>query len=261
LGWRIHRIWSTDWWLNPEVEVEKLVRRLQELLASDEPDSEEPQVAEEQATTPSIATNFEAPVAKNAPRDAAASYDVPTSAGISAVALPVYSPAILPIGNSNMFYEPSTGQALAEQIRQVVEVLYRRVARAWGLERTGSRIVERLRNLVPSDLGRTSEGGTTFYWPASVDRSSWKSFRLANNEESSRRRVDDVCIEELGNLVLHVLDVGGSAPRQDVSKSVCRLLGMARTPADAEARVQLSIDALLHLGVLADVGGSLRKTT
>jgi len=31
LGWRIHRIWSTDWWINPEVPMKRLLERLNQL--------------------------------------------------------------------------------------------------------------------------------------------------------------------------------------------------------------------------------------
>lgn len=31
LGWKIHRIWSTDWWINPEIPMQKLLLRLNEL--------------------------------------------------------------------------------------------------------------------------------------------------------------------------------------------------------------------------------------
>jgi very-short-patch-repair endonuclease len=39
LGWRLHRIWSTDWWLNPEQEIRKLLAKLNEELEQD-PDDE-----------------------------------------------------------------------------------------------------------------------------------------------------------------------------------------------------------------------------
>ena len=35
LGWRIYRIWSTDWFSNPEYEFEKLKKYIQSLLGSD----------------------------------------------------------------------------------------------------------------------------------------------------------------------------------------------------------------------------------
>jgi very-short-patch-repair endonuclease len=31
LGWKIHRIWSTDWWINPEIPMQKLLDRLSQL--------------------------------------------------------------------------------------------------------------------------------------------------------------------------------------------------------------------------------------
>ncbi|WP_198290680.1 AAA domain-containing protein [Methylophilus sp. 5] len=33
LGWKIHRIWSTDWWFNPEIPMKKLCEKLNELEA------------------------------------------------------------------------------------------------------------------------------------------------------------------------------------------------------------------------------------
>lgn len=32
LGWKLYRIWSTDWFRNPEVEVEKLIAFIQPLI-------------------------------------------------------------------------------------------------------------------------------------------------------------------------------------------------------------------------------------
>ncbi|MEW9585269.1 hypothetical protein [Paraburkholderia sp. DGU8] len=47
LGWELYRIWSTDWWLNPEEPMRKLVARLEELVATvsieDEPVVELPE--------------------------------------------------------------------------------------------------------------------------------------------------------------------------------------------------------------------------
>lgn len=35
LGWKIHRIWSTDWFRNRDGEIKRLMRRIEELLAAD----------------------------------------------------------------------------------------------------------------------------------------------------------------------------------------------------------------------------------
>lgn len=268
LGWRIHRIWSTDWWLNPEAEVEKLILRLEAILASDMAVDEEPLVIEEAVVEPQ--TSEEALRPESA---CTASMDTVQTSAVKMLfdspALLLYAAASLPAGDPVKFYDQNTAQALTAQLQHVIEiegpvpeqVLLRRVARAWGLERTGSRIVERLRNLVPTTAGRTVEGASTFYWPATVNSSDWCTFRLANHEETSRRHVDDICIEELGNVVRHVLKLGGISPRQDIARSVCRLVGMARTPADAEARVGNAIDHLTRAGKIAEVNGVFRLYT
>lgn len=112
--------------------------------------------------------------------------------------------------------------------------------------------------LTPRELSKTSEGKATFYWPANVSPSEWTVFREASDDEASRRKVEDVCLEELENGVLHVLGQVGSAPKVDVAKSVCRLIGMARTPADAEARVGLAVARLAEKGGIA-ISGSVLK--
>jgi len=261
LGWRIHRIWSTDWWLNPEAEVNKIVARLQEILERDEAVDGEPPVPEEAAPHPEASDAPEPPEQHECTADIHVA-SIPTEA----TAHPAYTPISLAAGDPVKFYEPSAARVLSLQLQQVIDaegplpelVLFRRVARAWGLERTGSRIVERLRKLVSDSAGRTVEDGVTFYWPSAVCLPDWRGFRLSTQDEASRRHVADVAIEEVGNLVLHVLDMGGSAPRSEVAKSVCRLIGMARTTADAEARVGKAIDTVCAQGKLLDQGASIR---
>lgn len=261
LGWRIHRIWSTDWWLNPEAEVDKVLARLQEILELEENTEDEPAVS----TEPNPSTEVEAAQGAESPQgalDASVQPIVPESP-----AYPVYRPVTLTAGDPVKFYEPGASRSLTLQLQQTIDaegplpelVLFRRVARAWGLERTGSRIVERLKSLAPPTAGRTDEGGVTYYWPSSVNAATWTGFRLADQDETSRRHIVDVALEEVSNLVVHVLDVGGAAPRSEVAKSVCRLIGMARTTADAEARVSKSMDLLCAEGRLVDTGTSIRN--
>lgn len=249
LGWSIHRIWSTDWWLNPEAEMEKLLGRLQSLVDAQDDEQDEPQdvgvdeavdveaVPEEPATPPPVAT------------------------------LPVYAPVVLPTGDPVAFYEASAIRRLEEHLRRVVDgegplpeaLLFKRVARAWGLERTGSRISERLRGLVPADIRRTSEGEVTFYWPTGSDPKTWQAFRVAADSEDSKRHVSDVCAQEIAAVVGHVLDTAGSTPRSDLAKTVCKVLGMARTPTDAEARVSAVIGALVRAKAVAESEGYVRR--
>jgi very-short-patch-repair endonuclease len=255
LGWRLHRIWSTDWWLNQGIEVQKLLARLDKELETDPDERLSVEVHPAEVTESEVATepapdNVAVPEVRPDDSSALREYQAVTPAG----------------GKPDDFYELVHGRKLTEQLIEVIEgegpihesVLHRRIARAWGLERTGTRIVNRLRILTPRELGRTTEGDATFYWPSNSNPAEWTVFREASTEEASRRKVDDVCLEELANGVLHVLGQMGSAPNTDVAKSVCRLIGMARTPADAEARVGLAISRLVENGRVATSGSLLR---
>jgi len=262
LGWRIHRIWSTDWWTNAEGEIEVLTTKLHALLEDDASDTERPVAPEGEIAAHAIEP-AQAFVDANEGGSPTAGQPEPASL---AQPLRVYTPVTLPPGDPVQFYEFRSAAALTQHLALVVEtegpvlemVLFRRVARAWGLERTGSRIVERLRDLIPRELRRSNEAGGTFYWPKDAKPSIWNDVRVCDHNDASRRTADEVCLEELSGLVMHVLQHAGSSPRPDIARAVCRLIGMARTPADSEARVGAAVDRLLKLGMASEIEGSIR---
>lgn len=167
---------------------------------------------------------------------------------------------------SDTFYDFRTDHLLATQMAQVIggegpiseAALFRKVARAWGFERTGSRIVERLKALVPTSASKTSEGSNTFYWPNSVPHAALAYFRIADETTASKRHIDDVCLQEIAAIVLHVLQQVGIAPRQNVTRSVCRLVGMSTATAPAVARATLGINFLKDNGKVIESDGSIR---
>ncbi len=251
LGWRIHRIWSTDWWLNPEAEMEKLLGRLKSLIDAQDDEGQEAPAASEVEADQELTDAQSSLLEASAPA-------APTERS-AAQQLPAYIPVSLPPGDPVAFYETSSNKRIEEHLRRVVDgegplpesILFRRVARAWGLERTGSRISERLRGLVPPDVRRTQDGEVTFYWPTGSHPKAWGALRVAGEAEESKRHVADVCAEEIAALVHHVLMSAGGTPKADLAKAVCKLLGMARTPADAEARVSAVIDRMIAVRALA----------
>lgn len=256
LGWRIHRIWSTDWWLNPEDEVRKITQKLQKLL-SEEEDPQQGSVVDEASLCPSE-TVLDEPDEQE-----------PESNESAGATLPVFCPVTPGGGKPDAFYDLSTGPTLTKQMLQVIDGegpisegnLFRKIARAWGLERTGARIVERLKSLAPSSAPKTQEGATTFYWPVTTKADLFAHSRIAADAPESKRHVDDVCIEELAALALHLLHQAGSAPRQDVARSVCRLVGMSAATTSAVARVSLGIDGLIGSGQVLQSDKSIRVAT
>ncbi len=266
LGWRIHRIWSTNWWMNPEGEIDAVCSLLQELLV-DAKDTEDATPPPDDAVAAEHVEGYDSETAPTTEPSATAE-TAGTAPGTASLeqSMRVFEPARLPSGDHVEFYEYGSSLRLTEHLRLAVDAegpildtaLFRRVARAWGLERTGSRIVERLVHRVPADIPRTVEGGKTFYWPSGSDPTVWNDCRVADANQASRRHVDEVCLEEISALVLHVLNHTGSSSRPDVARSVCRLLGMARTPADSEARIGKAIERLAERDTVSEAEGVVR---
>lgn len=258
LGWSIHRIWSTDWWLNQNGEVTKLLARLQALM-----DDKELDVAVSVMDDPISA---EVGVGETPKQDGDAATTSTVSFDPAENSIPVYRPVTLQSGNRDEFYDYQSSSQLVTQLEEVIEkegpisepVLFKKVARSWGLERTGPRIVARLKSLLPRSVTSTSEGSKAFYWPQSADHLKMNFYRIADKTEASKRHIDDICIEEISLLVLEVLRQAGSSTRQDVARIVCRLVGMARTPFASEARVLKAVDALTETGNVSVMGGNIR---
>ena len=266
LGWNILRIWSTDWWLDPEGEIEKIGQRLQAILdMSDVAQADSMvQLSAPAPAGPEAVAESEADQAPDA--GSLESATAPDAIAIEPAALPVYRPASLPAGDPLLFHDASASAQLAEHLALVIETegpltesaLFRKLARAWGIDRVGAKVSERLRTLVPERFIRTIEEEAIFYWPADADTGAWEQFRIASDSETSRRRVDEVCLEELAALAHHVLQQAGASSRQEAARSVCLLLGMSRVPEEAQARVGEALDRLMAAELVVDVAGQLR---
>ncbi|RZM02273.1 MAG: DUF3320 domain-containing protein, partial [Variovorax sp.] len=188
--------------------------------------------------------------------------------------LTVYTPAAPGANDPASFFDEESEPVLAAQLREVADAegplpevtLFARVARAWGLERVSPRLADRLRALVPDEVPRTTESaveeagpGTRFYWSAGADPGASDVARVADDElPSSRRAAEAVCLEELANLVNHVLREAGLATRSDMARSVCELIGTTSMTMQAARRVDLAIDLSVAAGALIDENGSLR---
>ncbi len=269
LGWRIHRIWSTDWWLDAERQMEKLLARLDELMMVEVDEVGEPEVT----AVPAAADREELdiPASNGSGADSTAEAELLSTAPSPGTprALTIYSQAVVRGGYPQDFYEQKSVSEIRSTLQQIVDaegpiaeaVLFKRVARAWGLERTGSRIVERLRNQMPPGIIRTHEGERTFYWPSGSDPTTWSGFRVAGVDDASKRHIDEVAIEEISALLSFALSEAGSSTKGDLARTVCRMFGMARTPADSEARVIAAIGGLAARGTAFFNGNSVAACT
>ncbi|MGJ9416252.1 DUF3320 domain-containing protein [Massilia sp. CMS3.1] len=232
LGWELHRIWSTDWWINPEEPGRRLIARL-ETLVNQPLESEAEVLPEPEPVAPPDADPPSAPVEALPPLEAA-----------PASSLPVYRAAVIDGGEADLFYDKASTMLIRAQLANVIRsegpvmqgVLFKRVARAWGIARLTRRVEEHLARLVPHAPAASNDGAHV-YWPEGVTGAAWDAFRVPDQDPDSRRGIDDICVEELGNAASYVLAQHGATGTEGLARAVCRLFGISRTTADAEARI------------------------
>ena len=282
LGWKIVRIWSTDWWVNPGGTLERVHAALAKLLKEDRVHQTRMEAVSPNAVAlaPSDAEGKlrldVAEVADAAPICTAAF--MPTQAvehqpkavdafSKAVCALPVSSPSMLGLWaadtknerryqasqpcdavgaaglSANFFHEPSYAAVLQPMVEWVVQhegpvldaVLARRIARAHGFQRTGSRIQERVEQIARRLFRTTVEAAGTFYWPHGVDLSSEFAFRQPSDEDSVRG-VEEICEAELRSLTRLVLHRGHSG--QDALLAMARALGIQRLREASKVRLE-----------------------
>lgn len=105
--------------------------------------------------------------------------------------------------DANMFFDQSYDATLLAMIEYVIaiegpvrdDVLARRIARAHGWVRTGSRIRDRVVRLACQRFPTTEEDVGLFLWASGADVTNWSRFRHPDGEDM--RPIDEIALPEL----------------------------------------------------------------
>lgn len=260
LGWRVHRIWSTEWWTNPQREKARLISALEAAQQMQrESGDQAPAVVLEEAiddiippltvTRVKVETDSKQLYAGGTP-----------NASVTIVASP-YIQATLSPGNRDVFLLPAEGNVIREKIRQIVEqegpvsehVIRRRICDAYGFDRAGNRIQERLQTLQQDCGNQEKDNGRLFLWPSALDLQTWRCYRQLGG-----RDVADIHVHELANIARTALKDLVVADEAAVIKQMGSLLGIQRVTAVAQGRLRQGLKRLEAGGETEQVAGGLR---
>ena len=250
LGWRIHRIWSTDWFRNPGLELGKAEMAIQmaqvaALTRSDDP-APEPELSGKPVQPLERAPEPEVEAA--APR-----------------ARP-YRVARLELGALwGPLHETAPG-TLAKWISRVVEVespvhldeVTLRIRTAAGVGRSGSRIRAQMRlgAQVGANQGSYRIDAQGFLWR--LDHDTVEVRRRDGEIAPSLRNPDMMAPEEIAAALVHAVRVSyGIAPDAAVQEAV-RLFGFRRAGQKIVGSFRRVLDGLVEDGVLVRERGLLR---
>ncbi|MGW5675699.1 DUF3320 domain-containing protein [Streptomyces sp. NPDC003860] len=288
LGWKLHRIWGTDWYRNRRDAMARLRAAVEQACAEDPHAVRVAPPVEMEDTSSSSRHGDGAAEAVDdlgsarcgGPEEGAA--DGPTTPRVEFVTVdegPVpwsrpyqdVDPDLLAQVRDRSstqrgmpgveLQDPDALGVVADVALCVIEVegpvekevIYSRVRLAWGLGRAGpvvrDRIDRALRRLVKQ--GKVVNVGTAY------DRPGHETEFARTPTARCARRVAEVPVAERQLVLRSVVDEGPGVHREDLLREAARFFGWARLGADIRDALTCDIDALIADGCLVDSEGGL----
>lgn len=226
LGWNTLRIWTMDWWDNPEKELERISTYLEKLKQQ----PVKPLTVSRKQETPSfdhtqkIAGNGKRPSISPAP---------------ASVPIPLYEPASLKEEtlSAEDFIQPMHRNRIKEKIQRVImmeapvceSLLIRRVVQSFGITRAGSRIQTHMMQVLNSgNFASVKSDGQHIYWRTKQELELYIGFR-ASGTGAAKREARDVPVQEASNAICRVLYEQISLLEDDLIREAARLMGYTRS--------------------------------
>ena len=242
LGWRIHRIWSTAWFHDPETEIDRAAAAIDEAKGAKE--SAQNIVVEDSngqlERQPSVRSD-----------DGAEHCSEPYQAASLGLRLP----------GCELHDVPT--DTLADWLESVVkvegpvhfDVATRRIALALNIQRRGSRIVDAFRTAlqVGKRHGRFSVEGQFLVLP---DRPQ-PCVRDRSDVDSFDKKIDHIPPSEIDVAIRDIVLASRGIEAENIPHLVARRLGLGRAGKDVRGAVETRVKKLLRRGNLITSGGFL----
>jgi restriction endonuclease-like protein/uncharacterized protein DUF3320 len=229
LGWRFHRIWSTDWFYNRPAEMERLRTILFEAKTLSENglkiDGANIARLVESEPDPQLPTEFELPppVVRHAPR---------------------YRRAVFPVRHALEPHEAPVS-LIADLTQKIInaegpihfEEVVRRVAASFGREKAGSRIVAATRNaLAKAALGNADLITDGAFWFTS-GQAMTPPVRDRSAESGATLKASNISLLEIKAAMMMAREDNAAGSDGDLVRAAARLLGFQRVGPELQARI------------------------
>ena len=252
LGWRLHRVWSTDFWQDPDGEIERIEVAL-----------EEARIARVQVPLPEpLPEPLPAPVSEPV------SESEPASAAVDAPeATDPHGPRPYVVADLDEVEASGAFHDLASRSRQVAQVeevltreapivfdrLCRTVARAWGVGRVTERVRSRLRELLPE---RALERDGALHLSATAAE-SFTGFRVPRAERDERD-AEELPPVEVANAMRWLLQQHHALSAEDLAREAARVFGITRLGSVVRATMDAALERLVTAGHALRDGEAVR---
>jgi very-short-patch-repair endonuclease len=266
LGWRLHRIWSTDFWQDPKGEIDRAEAAIaaaraagvaKTVMAKAPPITPTPAVAAvaEAVSAPAVAA--EAPVAAEVPNAE------PEPPPADPHGPRPYTHAVLAkAGTPEAFAAKSATKPLQKQVEAVLRAeapvqfdrLARTIADAWGITRLTERIRERIREVLPAHVVEVEDA----IWWATGDVEQFTGFRVPPEGADELRSAEELPVVEVCNAMAWLLKQHQRLAAEDLEREAARCFGITRLGSVVRAAMERGLLRLVQSGRGIRDGESVR---
>ncbi|WP_405769150.1 DUF3320 domain-containing protein [Streptomyces sp. NBC_00080] len=288
LGWRLHRIWGTDWYRNRRDAMARLRAAVEQACAEDPhavrvaPPVGMDGSGGDLGSGDSTAEAVEGPMSAGRGEPAEGTAGGPAVPRVEFVTVDAgpapwsrpyqeVDPDLLAEVRDRSssqrgmrsveLQDPEALELVADVALCVVEVegpvekevIYTRVRLAWGLGRAGQVVRDR----IDRALRRLLRQGKIVHVGTAYDRPGHETEFARTPTERCARRVAEVPVAERQLVLRNVVDEGPGVHREDLLREAARFFGWARLGADIRDALTGDIDALIAAGDLIESEGGL----
>jgi len=253
LGWRLYRVWSTDWYTQRRIAQESLLRAVHEAIRTPPPtDDDLPSSSMDERSERAIGHadsrqrgTADAPAQAMTDENNAIATEIPTQ--------PYVECERLMISMQNDIHN-TPRRTLAEAVASVVAVeapvhvdeVIRRIRTLWGLKRSGRLIREAVTRGIR--LANSSDD----YPVCLKGRFLWNNDQLKCEprcrQESELLKIELISDEEIGASILRTLELQFASPREAIPTTAARLLGFHQTSEQIRSRIDRVLDDMIKQG-------------
>lgn len=230
LGWNLHRVWSSDWWDNPNREIERIEAAIKEVIMKQ---SLQPHPLGEEEDECFF---IEEEMVDDGGDGHADDLDDQIQPYIR------YSPTGL-IGSKEEFSRDGADADIITVLSAIVktegpvlkEYAMKKVINHWGMRRLGPAISERIESFFgQAGIQVRDEGYGVFLWDRDQDPLAYPSFRVSRLFDPEPRRIEEIAPQEIGNAVRYLQQQNPGISDQELVRGVVRVFGLSRTGSAGE---------------------------
>ncbi|MEN6624593.1 MAG: DUF3320 domain-containing protein [Candidatus Sumerlaeia bacterium] len=238
LGWQLHRVWSTDWWNDPNKTLEKIEAAIEKAKLAPVP--RDPPPPPRTGAAPQPAADPARPEPSPPPEAGLAVYEV--------------FKADEKLGDNSDFHSRANDDEIRERLGEIVEkegpislgLAARRLGESYGIGRVTERTMARTEQVARrAHVQVESRDGSLFLWPPGGRPEDYADFRVPGESADSRRDAADLPPEEIANAAHYILKRQISLPADDLVKETARLFGYLRAGAQVDQAIRRGIQLLV----------------